>query len=131
MEQLWKVLPKYAAGEKYEDFKSEVMDCYDGTHDSDRDAVQEPKRLVCRYDIAQISDKSQFMEFKREFQVLTSVLSKVLSNRELVDAFLAPMSNDLYRSIKLQLECLPVPAGLTKRENADPYTLKEIMEAGL
>ncbi len=71
------------------------------------------------------------MEFKREFQVLVSMLSKVLSNRELVDAFLAPMSNDLYRSIKLQLECLPVPMGLTRRENADPYTLKEIMEAGL
>ncbi len=130
-ERQWKVLPKYAAGEKYEDFKSEVMDCYDGARDSDRNAVQELKRLVRRYDIAQISDKSQFMEFKREFQVLASALSKVLSNRELVDAFLAPMSNDLYRSIKLQLERLPVPTGLTKRENADPYTLKEIMEAGL
>ncbi len=130
-ERQWKVLPKYAAGEKYEDFKSEVMDCYDGARDSDRDAVQELKRLVRRYDIAQISDKSQFMEFKREFQVLASALSKVLSNRELDDAFLAPMSNDLYRSIKLQLERLPVPTGLTKRENADPYTLKEIMEAGL
>ncbi len=67
MEQQWKVLPKYAAGEKYEDFKLEVMDCYDGMRDSDHDAVQELKRLVCHYDIAQISDKSQFMEFKREF----------------------------------------------------------------
>ncbi len=59
------------------------------------------------------------------------MLSKVLSNRELVDAFLAPMSNDLYRSIKLQLKRLPVPMGLTRRENTDPYTLKEIMKAGL
>ncbi len=114
-ERQWKVLPKYAAGEKYEDFKLKVMDCYDGTRDSDRDAVQELKRLVRCYDIAQISDKSQFMEFKREFQVLASALSKVLSNRELVDTFLAPMSNELYRSIKLQLERLPVPAGLIKR----------------
>ncbi len=71
------------------------------------------------------------MEFKREFQVLVSKLSKVLSNRELVDAFLASMSDKLYRSIKLQLERLPVPMSLTKRENADPYTLKEITKAGL
>ncbi len=41
------------------------------------------------------------------------------------------MSDELYRSIKLQLEHLPVPTGLTKRENTDPYTLKEIMGAGL
>ncbi len=34
MERQWKVLPKYAAGKKYEDFKLEVLDCYDGTHDS-------------------------------------------------------------------------------------------------
>ncbi|PBK72215.1 hypothetical protein ARMSODRAFT_972874 [Armillaria solidipes] len=130
-ERQWRVLPKYATGGKYGEFKSEVMDCYDGVRDSDHDAIQELKRLICRYDIAQISDKSRFMEFKREFQVLASALSKVLSNRELVDTFLAPMSDELYRSIQLQLERLPLPTGLTKRESADPYTLKEVMEAGL
>ncbi|PBK70570.1 hypothetical protein ARMSODRAFT_974490 [Armillaria solidipes] len=41
------------------------------------------------------------------------------------------MSDELYRSIKLQLERLPLPTGLTKRESTDPYTLKEVMEAGL
>ncbi|KAK0193266.1 hypothetical protein F5146DRAFT_1133933 [Armillaria mellea] len=130
-EHQWKVLPKYAAGGKYEDFKSEVMDCYDGMCNSNCNVVLELKRLVCCYDIAQISDKSQFMVFKREFQVLASALSKVLSNRELVNAFLAPMSDELYRLIKLQLEQLPPPMGLAKQELADPYTLKEVMEAGL
>ncbi|KAG7448324.1 uncharacterized protein BT62DRAFT_918722 [Guyanagaster necrorhizus] len=41
------------------------------------------------------------------------------------------MSDELYRSIKLQLERLPPPTGLTRRDNADPYKLKEIMDAGL
>ncbi|KAG7441207.1 uncharacterized protein BT62DRAFT_923435, partial [Guyanagaster necrorhizus] len=44
-ERQWKVLPSFAAGEKYDDFKSEVLDCYDGARDSDRDAMLELKRL--------------------------------------------------------------------------------------
>ncbi|KAG7443939.1 uncharacterized protein BT62DRAFT_921587 [Guyanagaster necrorhizus] len=56
-ERQWKVLSSFAAGEKYDDFKSE---------DSDRDAMLELKRLVHHYDIAQINDKIEEHGVKQE-----------------------------------------------------------------
>ncbi|KAK0456976.1 hypothetical protein EV421DRAFT_1729484 [Armillaria borealis] len=78
-------------------------------------------------------EKSEYMSFKREFQVLAVVLKKegVCSNQELVDQFLAPMADSLYNSMKLRMERLNPPTGKTSRDPANPYTLEEVMASGL
>ncbi len=130
MEKQWKVLDYFNKG-TFGEFKSEVLGSYDGAVDGDHDSVWELKKLVDQYNLLPIRKKSDFMAFKREFAVLAAALSAVLSNRELVDHFLRPMSDELYDSIKRRLECLPVPAGKLERDRANPYTLDEVMSSGL
>ncbi|SJL06985.1 uncharacterized protein ARMOST_10327 [Armillaria ostoyae] len=131
-EKQWKVLNHFAKG-TYEEFKKDVLSSYDGALAGDHDAMQELKQLIRRYRLSPIQEKSEYMSFKREFQVLAVVLKKegVCSNRELVDQFLAPMADSLYNSMKLRMERLNPPAGKTSRDPANPYTLEEVMASGL
>ncbi|SJL03035.1 uncharacterized protein ARMOST_06380 [Armillaria ostoyae] len=132
MEKQWKVLEHFAKG-TYEEFKKDVLSSYDGALAGDCDAMQELKQLIRQYRLSPIQEKSEYMSFKREFQVLAVVLKKegVCSNRELVDQFLAPMADSLYNSMKLRMEQLNPPAGKTSRDPANPYTLEEVMASGL
>ncbi|SJK98943.1 uncharacterized protein ARMOST_02221 [Armillaria ostoyae] len=131
-EKQWKVLEHFVKG-TYEEFKKDVLSSYDSALAGDRDAMQELKQLIRRYRLSPIQEKSEYMSFKREFQVLAVVLKKegVCSNRELVDQFLAPMADSLYNSMKLRMERLNPPAGKTSRDPANPYTLEEVMASGL
>ncbi|PBK58700.1 hypothetical protein ARMSODRAFT_900176, partial [Armillaria solidipes] len=131
-EKQWKVLDHFAKG-TYEEFKQDVLSSYDSALAGDRDAMQELKQLIRRYRLSPIQEKSEYMSFKREFQVLAVVLKKegVCSNRELVDQFLAPMADSLYNSMKLRMEQLNPPAGKTSRDPVNPYTLEDVMASGL
>ncbi|SJK99626.1 uncharacterized protein ARMOST_02934 [Armillaria ostoyae] len=93
----------------------------------------ELKQLIWRYRLSPIQEKSEYMSFKREFQVLVVVLKKegMCSNQELVNQFLAPMADSLYNLMKLRMEQLNAPVGKTSRDPANPYTLEEVMASGL
>ncbi|PBL04222.1 hypothetical protein ARMGADRAFT_1022687 [Armillaria gallica] len=132
MEKQWKVLEHYVKG-TFEEFKKDILSSYDSTLAGDRDAMQEMKQLIHRYRLSLIQERSDYMSFKWEFQVLPAVLKNedVCSNRELVDQFLTPMSDGLYNSMKLQLERLNLLAGKTSRDPANSYTLEEVMASGL
>ncbi|PBK63416.1 hypothetical protein ARMSODRAFT_894615, partial [Armillaria solidipes] len=132
MEKQWKVLDHFVKG-TYEEFKKDVLSSYDGTLAGNRDAMQELKQLIWRYRLSPIQEKSEYMSFKQEFQVLAVVLKKegICSNQELVDQFLAPMADSLYNSMKLRMEWLNPPAGKTSKDPANPYTLEEVMASGL
>ncbi|PBK99300.1 hypothetical protein ARMGADRAFT_1025549 [Armillaria gallica] len=131
-EKQWKVLEHHAKG-TFEEFKKYILSSYDSALAGDRDAMQKMKQLVRQYRLSLIQERSDYMSFKWEFQVLAAVLKSedVCSNRELVDQFLTPMSDRLYNSMKLQLERLNLPAGKTSRDPANPYTLEEVMASGL
>ncbi|PBK85138.1 hypothetical protein ARMGADRAFT_1087804 [Armillaria gallica] len=101
-EKQWKVLEHYTKG-TFEEFKKDILSSYDGALAGNCDAMQEMKQLVSRYRLSPIQERSDYMSFKWEFQVLAVVLKSedVCSNRELVDQLLTPMSDGLYNSMKL------------------------------
>ncbi|SJL18916.1 uncharacterized protein ARMOST_22518 [Armillaria ostoyae] len=107
-EKQWKVLEHFVKG-TYEEFKKDVLSSYDGALAGDRDVMQELKQLIRRYRLSPIQEKSEYMSFKREFQVLAVVLKKE----------------------DLRMEQLNPPAGKTSRDPANPYTLEEVMASGL
>ncbi|KAG7443283.1 uncharacterized protein BT62DRAFT_922063 [Guyanagaster necrorhizus] len=71
-EHQWKVLLSFAAGEKYDDFKSE---------DSDRDAILELKRLVHHYDIVQINDKKEHGVKQEEIESVLAVIKDFMEQQ--------------------------------------------------
>ncbi len=93
-EKQWKVLKHYVTG-MFAEFKKDVLGSYDGALAGDCDIMQEMKQLVHQYRLSPIQERSDYMLFKREFQVLVAVLKSegVCSNRELVDQFLTLMSD--------------------------------------
>ncbi|PBK71698.1 hypothetical protein ARMSODRAFT_973299 [Armillaria solidipes] len=102
MEKQWKVLDHFAKG-TYEEFKKDVLSSYDGTLAGDCDAMQELKQLIRRYRLSLIQEKSEYMSFKQEFQVLAV----------------------------LRMEWLNPPVGKISRDPANPYTLEKVMASGL
>ncbi|PBK94572.1 hypothetical protein ARMGADRAFT_1028985 [Armillaria gallica] len=82
-EKQWKVLEHYMKG-TFEEFRKDILSSL-------------------------IQERSDYMSFKREFQVLAAVL----------------------KSEDLRLERLNPPAGKTSRDPANPYTLEEVMASGL
>ncbi len=132
MEKQWKVLEHYVKG-TFKEFKKDTLGSYDGALAGNHDTMQEMKQLMCRYRLSLIQERSDYMSFKQEFQVLAVVLKSedICSNRELVDQFLTPMSDGLYNSMKLRIERLNPPVGKASRDPANPYTLEEVMASGL
>ncbi|PBK86675.1 hypothetical protein ARMGADRAFT_1086181 [Armillaria gallica] len=72
-EKQWKVLEHHTKG-TFEEFKKDILSSYDDTLAGDRDAMQEMKQLVRRYRLSPIQERSDYMSFKWEFQVLAAVL---------------------------------------------------------
>ncbi|PBK97949.1 hypothetical protein ARMGADRAFT_1027332 [Armillaria gallica] len=72
-EKQWKVLEHYAKG-TFEEFQKDILSSYDGTLAGNCDAMQEMKQLVCQYRLSPIQERSDYMSFKWEFQVLVAVL---------------------------------------------------------
>ncbi|KAK0435980.1 hypothetical protein EV421DRAFT_1908262 [Armillaria borealis] len=106
MEKQWKVLDHFAKG-TYEEFKKDVLSSYDGALDGNCDTMQELKQLIRRYRLSPIQEKSEYMSFKREFQVLAVVLKKE--------------GDGVAESTSWK----------TSRDPANPYTLEEVMASGL